>query len=164
MFLAGGFSKLATEHSGTALGTRYGSSAAFFVFLYTAVFGATWLTVPWLYPTEIFPLSIRACGNAWGVVGWSIGNGWLTLLSPVMFNAVRGKILYIFCACNFAAIFIVWAFYPETANRTLEEMEFLFAAPTPWVWDAEKTHSKLKAEFDERQAVLLKEHEEKAGA
>lgn len=46
------------------------------VYLYTFIFGATWLTVPWLYPAEIFPLHIRAKGNAWGVVGWSIGNGY----------------------------------------------------------------------------------------
>lgn len=30
-----------------------------------------------IYPAEIFPLAVRARGNAFGVVGWSIGNGWL---------------------------------------------------------------------------------------
>lgn len=35
------------------------------------------LVVPWIYPAEIYPLAVRAKGNAWGVVGWSIGNGWL---------------------------------------------------------------------------------------
>ena len=58
-------------------GNQYGAAAASFVVLFTFVFGATWLTVPWLYPAEIFPLEVRAKGNAWGVVGWSIGNGWL---------------------------------------------------------------------------------------
>jgi hypothetical protein len=74
------------------------------VYLFTAVFGATWLTVPWLYPAEIFPLSVRAKGNAWGVIGWSIGNGWLTLLCPVMFDAIGEKTLYIFGACNILSI------------------------------------------------------------
>lgn len=32
----------------------YGAVAM--IFLFTATFGATWLTVPWLYPAEIFPL------------------------------------------------------------------------------------------------------------
>ena len=49
-----------------------GGAATFFVFLYTAVFGATWLTVPWLYQAEIFPLQVRAKGNAWGVFGFAI--------------------------------------------------------------------------------------------
>lgn len=32
----------------------YGAGVATMTFLYTATFGATWLTTPWLYPTEIF--------------------------------------------------------------------------------------------------------------
>lgn len=134
MFLAGGFSQLAAERNNHA----YGAASAAFIIIYTSMFGATWLTVPWIYPAEIWPVQIRAQGNAWGVVGWSIGNGWLTLLNPVMFSAIRYKTLYIFGACNFASIVMVWAIYPETANRTLEEIDALFSAPTIWAWDAEK--------------------------
>ena len=80
MFLAGGFSRLAINakadgNMGSA--SPYGAAAASMIFIFTSTFGATWLTVPWLYPAEIFPLAVRARGNAWGVVGWSIGNGWL---------------------------------------------------------------------------------------
>lgn len=74
---------------------------------------------------------MRAKGNAWGVVGWSIGNGWLTLLNPVMFNKIGEKYvfvktkvlseviygelstLHIFGAINFLSIPMVWALYPE---------------------------------------------------
>lgn len=152
MFLAGGFSRLgqdARNAGNPGQAASYGAAAASFVFIFTSVFGATWLTVPWLYPAEIFPLQVRAKGNAWGVFGWSIGNGWLTLLCPVMFNAIGEKTLYIFGACNVVAIPIVWALYPESNQRTLEEMDLLFAAPTPWVWDAENTFKKLKEERPE---------------
>ena len=77
MFCAGGLARAtinAKARGGDTSGV--GGAAIFFVFLYTMIFGATWLTVPWLYPAEIFPLEVRARGNAWGVVGWSIGNGW----------------------------------------------------------------------------------------
>lgn len=86
MFLAGGFSRLginATAAGDTATAAQYGAAAASMVFIFTSVFGATWLTVPWLYPAEIFPLAVRARGNAWGVVGWSIGNGWLVSRYPL---------------------------------------------------------------------------------
>jgi hypothetical protein len=63
-----------------------------------------------------------------------------------MFNALGENTLHIFGACNIIAIPIVWAFYPESNQRTLEEMDLLFAAKTPWVWDAEKTFERLKAE------------------
>ena len=80
MFLAGGMSALgqqASANGNTAAASNYGAAAAAFIVLFTFTFGATWLTVPWLYPAEIFPLEVRAKGNAWGVFGWSIGNGWL---------------------------------------------------------------------------------------
>jgi hypothetical protein len=71
---------------------------------------------PWLYPAEIFPLNIRTKGNAWGVVGWSIGNGWLTLLCPVMFSAVSEYTLFIFAACNVLTIPMVYCLYPEVSS------------------------------------------------
>lgn len=106
----GVFSKLTLEHPDQ--GAQYGGAATFFVFLYTATFGATWLTVPWLCkcisklccvpllsrfqalltlclpadPAEIFPLQVRAKGQGWGVVGWSIGFATTTMLIPLMFN------------------------------------------------------------------------------
>lgn len=86
MFLAGGFSRLglnATAADETSKAASYGAAAASMVFIFTSTFGATWLTVPWLYPAEIFPLAVRAKGNAWGVVGWSIGNGWLVRNSSI---------------------------------------------------------------------------------
>ncbi|KAI8712570.1 hypothetical protein NCS52_01355500 [Fusarium sp. LHS14.1] len=152
MFLAAAFSKLgqdASRDGDTAKASSYGAAAASFVFIFTSVFGATWLTVPWLYPAEIFPLQVRAKGNAWGVFGWSIGNGWLTLLCPVMFDNIGENTLHIFGACNLLAIPMVWALYPESNQRTLEEMDLLFAADTPWVWDAEKKFAELKAEKPE---------------
>ncbi|KAL2050906.1 hypothetical protein ABVK25_008804 [Lepraria finkii] len=155
MFLAGAFSRLGIEHTGDAA-KLYGGAAVFFVYLFTATFGATWLTVPWLYPAEIFPLEVRARGNAWGVVGWSIGNGWLTLLCPVMFDALDEKALYIFGACNVLAIPMVYCLYPETNQRTLEEINLVFASDSIWTWEAERNFMILK----ERNAELVQAAEE----
>lgn len=32
---------------------KFGAGVAAMTFFYTATFGATWLTMPWLYPTEV---------------------------------------------------------------------------------------------------------------
>ncbi|KAL8997384.1 MAG: hypothetical protein Q9169_003315 [Polycauliona sp. 2 TL-2023] len=147
MFLAGGFSRLSQDNAGDVyLKGAYGAAGAAFTFLFTFGFGATWLTVPWLYPAEIFPLQCRAKGNAWGVAGWSIGNGWTVLLLPTMFKNISEKTFYVFGACNAISIPIVWALYPESSQRTLEEMDLLFASDSWWNWDAEKTFARLKAE------------------
>jgi len=41
---------------------------------------------------------------------------------------------------------MVWALYPESNQRTLEEMDLLFAADSPWNWAAEANFEKLKLE------------------
>ncbi|KAI5298957.1 GTPase-activating protein [Ascosphaera pollenicola] len=152
LFLAGGLCRLTTDAKAAGdmhRASQYGAGAASMVFIYTAVFGATWLTVPWVYPAEIFPLAVRTRGNAWGVVGWSIGNGWLTLLCPVMFDKISEKTFYVFGVANALAIVMVWALYPESSQRSLEDMDMLFAADTPWAWDAEVVFRELKAQQEE---------------
>ncbi|KAL8909899.1 MAG: hypothetical protein Q9171_004787 [Xanthocarpia ochracea] len=146
LFLAGGLSRVsidAVDAGNQGRADAFGGGAVAMIFLFTMTFGATWLTVPWLYPAEIFPLEVRARGNAWGVVGWSIGNGWLTLLCPVMFEALNEKTLYIFAACNVITIPMVYCLYPESNQRTLEEINLLFASDSIWNWEAEKNYKLL---------------------
>ncbi|KAH9834530.1 general substrate transporter [Rhodofomes roseus] len=143
LILAGAFSRLLKDNPDKA--AQYGGAAALFVFTYTAIFGATWLAIPWVYQTEIFPLSVRAKGSTWGIVGWSIGNGCMTLLNPIMFDRIGENTLHVFGAVNFLTIPIVWAFYPETAGRTLEEMDRLFMSDRPFVWDEEAYFDRWKA-------------------
>lgn len=66
-----------------------------------------------------------------------------------MLDKIQEKTLYIFGIANVITIPMVWALYPESNQRTLEEMDLLFAADTPWVWDAEKKFRELKAENPE---------------
>ena len=66
-----------------------------------------------------------------------------------MFNAISEYTLFIFAACNIITIPMVWALYPETNQRTLEEMNLLFAADSPWVWDAERNYRALMEENPE---------------
>lgn len=63
-----------------------------------------------------------------------------------MFSSIGEKTLYVFAACNVISIPMVWALYPESNQRTLEDMDLLFASDSWWVWDAEKTFARLKEE------------------
>ncbi|KAL4941098.1 major facilitator superfamily domain-containing protein [Aspergillus oleicola] len=135
MFLAGGSSCIDLDAETGQEG--WGTATTAMVYLYTFIFGATWLTVPWLYPAEIFPLMCRAKGNAWGVVGWSLGNGSLTLALPYVFDALGEK--------TDVCLWSMWVPYPESSQRMLEEIDLLFAADSPWAWTAESNFQELRA-------------------
>lgn len=63
-----------------------------------------------------------------------------------MFSSIAENTLHVFGAINFLTIPMIWAFYPETANRTLEEMDHLFMSESPFVWEEEAYFRKWKEE------------------
>ena len=72
-----------------------------------------------------------------------------TLLLPTIFNKLNEKTLYLFGAVNAGAIVMVWALYPESNQRTLEEMNLVFASDSIWNWEAEKNYAILIEENPE---------------
>ncbi|KAA1123332.1 hypothetical protein PGTUg99_008442 [Puccinia graminis f. sp. tritici] len=111
----------------------WGNVVTAFTFIYTATFGATWLTVPWLVPTEIMPLYARAKGGCWSVVGWSIGNGIVTEIAPFLFNSITYWTFILFGLLNFFTLPNIYFLYPETAGRSLEDMDVLFESDSIFV-------------------------------
>ena len=71
------------------------------------------------------------------------------LLLPTIFAKLEEKTLYLFGAVNAATIVIVWALYPETNQRTLEEMNLVFASDSIWNWEAERNFKILKEQNPE---------------
>ncbi len=52
----------------------------------------------------------------------------------------------------FTYIPLVYCFLPETAGRTLEQMDYLFASKSAFTWNEEKEFEKRMAVFDENLA------------
>lgn len=64
----------------------------------------------------------------------------------VMFDALHEKTLYIFGLCNIITIPMVYCLYPETNQRTLEEINLVFSSNSIWTWEAERNFEKLKTQ------------------
>jgi len=97
------------------------------LFTYIAFFGATWLPLPWLYPAEINPLRTRARANAVSTISNWLFNFLIVMVTPVMIDSIHWG-TYLFFACTNACFLpVIWFFYPETAKRSLEEIDILFA-------------------------------------
>ncbi|OQD88704.1 hypothetical protein PENANT_c003G01911 [Penicillium antarcticum] len=119
---------------------RYAPAAITMLFLFNIGYAATWGTVAFLVPTEIFPSDLRAQGNGFGITGWSIGVGMTTLVNPIMFEALTSRTYFLFAGLNLIWIPIIYLFYPETRNRSLESIEALFSTPSPFYWKMEQAY------------------------
>ncbi|UPX20395.1 uncharacterized protein EKO05_0010627 [Ascochyta rabiei] len=103
------------------------ASVAFF-FTYMLSFGATMNCIPWVYVPEILPLHVRAKGTAVGPIisaNW-LWNFFVVMITPTLLNSLAWKGYLIFMALNFSFIPLVFFCYPETANLSLEEVDWLF--------------------------------------
>lgn len=101
--------------------------AAVGLFTYIAFFGATWLPLPWLYPAEVNPVKTRGKANAVSTcVNW-LFNFLIVMVTPIMVSNIGWGTYLFFAAVNACFIPVIYFFYPETARRSLEEIDLIFA-------------------------------------
>ncbi|KAK4995734.1 hypothetical protein LTR66_004501 [Elasticomyces elasticus] len=110
---------------------HYAPAAVTMLFLFNLVYAATWGTVAFLIPTEIWSSDMRAQGNGFGITGWAIGVGWTVLVNPIMFASLENRTYFLFAGLNLMWIPIIYLLYPETADRSLESIEALFSTSSP---------------------------------
>jgi len=131
--LAAGFSFWVPESSKAHLGL-----IAFFIYLFDAFYSPGEGPVPFTYSAEVFPLSHREVGMDWAV---ATNNFWASVLSltfPYMLNAFRPQGAFgFYAALNLIALALIFLFLPETKQRSLEELDYVFAVPV-------RTHAKYQ--------------------
>ncbi|KAI0816567.1 general substrate transporter [Xylaria sp. FL0064] len=97
------------------------------LFTYIASFGATWLPLPWLYPAEINPIMTRAKANAVSTCTNWLFNFFIVLITPVLVTNIGWGTFLFFAVLNATFLPTIYFFYPETARRSLEEIDIIFA-------------------------------------
>ncbi|KAH6696579.1 putative transporter, partial [Leptodontidium sp. MPI-SDFR-AT-0119] len=115
---------------GTSVETPTAAACVAFFFTYMLIFGASVNCVPWVYVPEILPLEARAKGTAIGVSSNWLWNFTIVMITPVIINRLQWKAYLIFMATNFSFVPIFYFFYPETSNKTLEDIDYLFVGGT----------------------------------
>ncbi|KAI0025261.1 sugar transporter STL1 [Xylariomycetidae sp. FL0641] len=97
-----------------------------FVMIYNAAFGYSWGPIPWLYPPEILPLSIRSKGASLSTASnwafnWLVGE-----MTPILQELIKWRLYLVhafFCVISFVVVYFI---YPETCGVRLEDMDSLF--------------------------------------
>lgn len=103
------------------------------LFVFNSFFALGWLGMSWLYPAEIVPLRIRARANGLSTSANWISNFLVVMITPVCFSSIRYKTYIIFAVVNAAIFPVVYFLYPETAYRSLEEIDGIFMKSTGWL-------------------------------
>lgn len=101
--------------------------AAVGLFLFIAFFGCTILQLPWVYPPEINSLRTRTIGTAVSTCTNWICNFAVVMFTPIFVQDAGWGAYLFFAIMNFLFIPVIFFYYPETAGRTLEEIDIIFA-------------------------------------
>ncbi|OAA34086.1 Sugar transporter family protein [Metarhizium rileyi] len=103
-----------------------------FLFVFNTFFAVGWLGMTWLYPAEITPLRTRAPANALSTSSNWIFNFMVVMITPVSFTNIKYHTYTIFAIINAIMVPSVYFFFPETAYRSLEEMDTIFQKVKGW--------------------------------
>lgn len=122
--------------TGMSFYTPEGSQArlsliALFIFIFVAFYSPGEGPCAFVYSAEVFPLSHREVGMSWAV---ATNNFWAAVLSltfPAMLQKFGPQGAFGFYAgLNVVALLLIYSFLPETKERSLEELDYVFAVPT----------------------------------
>ncbi|EJT98459.1 MFS sugar transporter [Dacryopinax primogenitus] len=100
-----------------------------FNFCFSAAIGP----LSWAYPAEIFNTRTRAKGTSLTSMSAWVSNFMIAEVTPIAFKNVQWRYMMVFAICSFTNAVTMWAFYPETAGRRLEEMDELFETTPAFV-------------------------------
>ncbi|PSK41801.1 hypothetical protein B9Z65_9187 [Elsinoe australis] len=124
--LAAGLCFLIPESSGS---TRLGL-IAFFIYVFACFYSPGEGPVPFTYSAEVFPLSHREVGMGWAVATCLFWAAVLSISFPAILTAFGEVGAFGFYAgLNVIAFFMIFLFVPETKQRTLEELDYIFGVP-----------------------------------
>ncbi|KAH7211266.1 hypothetical protein BKA60DRAFT_598552 [Fusarium oxysporum] len=105
---------------------RVGAASVSMIFLFYAIFGAGWQGTAWLYNTEINSLAMRMKRASASVAAqWAI-NYMVVQITPIGIQNLGWKFYLIWVFMQLFSIPILYVFYPETANRRLEDIDIVF--------------------------------------
>ena len=133
-------------------------------YLFVASYAPTWGPVSWIYPPELYPLRVRGKAVALATSANWIFNFALGYSVPPSFENIPWQTYIIFGVFCLAMTIHVFFMFPETAGKTLEEVEDMFASGVP-AWktkiDTGRTLREERGEVDFEKHGRLRHSDEK---
>lgn len=115
-----------------------------FSYMLIIVYALTLAPVAWVYASEVWSLETRAHGMALASLANWLFNFALGLFVPPAFHNITWKTFIIFGTLCFGAAIQAFVSYPETARKSLEEIEEMFRTGGPHPWQTSVGGSNLE--------------------
>ncbi|KZT03479.1 general substrate transporter [Laetiporus sulphureus 93-53] len=97
------------------------------LFVFNTFFAVGLLGTSWLYCAEVVSLRIRAPANAFSTASVWTFNFVVVMIASPSFNNIGWRTYLVFAVLNAFIIPVIYFFFPETAGRSLEDMDVVFA-------------------------------------
>lgn len=123
-----GTSKLATDDPSQ---TAAANTTVAFIFIFGIVFSFGWTPLQSMYIAETLPTSTRAKGTALGNLASAASSSVLQYSSGPAFEKIGYYFYLVFVFWDLIEVAFMYFFFPETKDRTLEELCEVFEAPNP---------------------------------
>lgn len=128
-------------------------------YLFVASYAPTWGPSSWVYPPEIFPLRVRGKAVAICTASNWIFNFALSYFVPPAFVNIQWRVYIIFGVFCTAMAIHTFFMFPETAGKTLEDVEEMFMAGVPaWKTKVDYSNTKRAERGDLEKAAKKLEH------
>jgi MFS family permease len=102
-----------------------------FVYLFGIVFSFGWTPLQSMYIAETLPTETRAKGTALGNFGSNVAGTVVQYASGPAFKHLTFYFYLVFVAWDLIEAVVIYFFFVETKERTLEELEEVFSDPHP---------------------------------
>ncbi|CAI6274502.1 unnamed protein product [Periconia digitata] len=120
------FNRLRVAKDNDATNQSAAIAALIFYFAYSPTYNIGNNSLTYTYLVELFPYAQRTMGIGVEQIFGKLGGFFSTNVNPLALDAIGWKFLAIYCGWIFFELLTVYFLYPETYNRTLEELTFLF--------------------------------------
>ncbi|GAB1319303.1 Major myo-inositol transporter iolT [Madurella fahalii] len=97
-----------------------------FIYVYSPFYNVGWNALAYTYLVELFPYQQRAKGISVEQLTVRFAVFFNTYVNPIALDAIGWKYYIVYCVWIFVEIATVYWIFPETHNRTLEELSFMF--------------------------------------
>ncbi|KAF2721040.1 putative MFS monosaccharide transporter [Polychaeton citri CBS 116435] len=105
------------------------------IYLFVVTYYGMLNSTTWLYGSEVLPIALRSKVMGLAAASHFIVNVAITEAGPSAFATIHENYYYVFVGCTLFFFVIAWFYFPETKQKTLEEVAAAFGDKVVLVTD-----------------------------